>query len=339
MRGALARFVPPHFQDPFGLAWRLLRSRRPEARYAMASAAAGPLLAPLDLLLARAERRRLAAAAPPRLPILLVMGPPRSGTTLVALALIRCLPVSYWNNLTALFPRAPISANLLFGRPLRPDSVSLENYYGRTRGAAGPNDGLHLWDRWLGGDRTRSPERIAPEAGAAMARFFGAWEAALGGPLVAKNNSLNGCAALVGEWLPGARFLCLRREPLWLAQSLLEARRLIHGDPSRSYGIDDPDRAPALDPFADVARHVRFLAAQAERQRAALGPRFLDLSYEAFCADPVEVVSRLAREALGVPADPDAVRRALPPLSASRRRTLAPTEFARLERALAEARA
>ena len=162
-RSALARFVPFHFRDPLGLARRLLRSGSPEARFAMASAALGPFLAPLDLLLAVAERRRLARAASPRLPLLFVMGPPRSGTTLVTLSLNRCLPVTYLNNLTALFPRAPITANLLFGRPIRHEGVTLANYYGRTRGVSGPNDCLHLWDRWLGQDRTQIPEQIEAE--------------------------------------------------------------------------------------------------------------------------------------------------------------------------------
>jgi len=335
-RSALARFVPFHFRDPLGLARRLLRSGSPEARFAMASAALGPFLAPLDLLLAVAERRRLARAVSPRLPLLFVMGPPRSGTTLVTLSLIRCLPVTYLNNLTALFPRAPITANLLFGRPIRHEGVTLANYYGRTRGVSGPNDSLHLWDRWLGQDRTQIPEQIEAEAGAQLVRFFAAFEAAFGGPLIAKNNSLNGCARLVGALLPTAHFLCLRREPLWLAQSLLEARRHIHGDPEVSYGIDDPARPEGLDPIADVVRQVQFHAALAARQRTALGERFQELRYEVFCEDPAGVIAHVARDVLGLSCDPDDVRAALPPLAVARRRTLSLEDFGRLERAVAD---
>jgi hypothetical protein len=333
----LGRAVPTHFRDPFGLALRLLRSGSREARFAMASAAAAVALAPLDLLLARAEARRLAAAAPPRGPILLVTGPPRSGTTLLTLALIRCLPVAYFDNLTAIFPHAPITARHGFGRRRPRHRIGLENFYGRTAGLAGPNDALPLWDRWLGADRTHIPRELAPGAGPEMAAFFGAFEAAFGSPLVAKNNNLIGCADLVAPWLPGAHFVCLRRDPLFLAQSLLEARRMIHGDLGVPYGIDDPARPAGLDPIADVVRQLRFYDALAARQRATLGARFEELAYETFCAAPLDTVLRIAHERLGLDVDPGAVRPLLPTLTPSRRRTLAPGTFARLERAVADA--
>jgi hypothetical protein len=110
MSSSTRSFLPPHFRDPVGLALRLLRTRRPEAIHALFATGLGPLLAPLDLALVARERERLARAAAPRLPIVFVMGPPRSGTTLLALSLIRALRVAYIPNLTALFPRAPIEA-------------------------------------------------------------------------------------------------------------------------------------------------------------------------------------------------------------------------------------
>ncbi|HEU4429458.1 MAG TPA: sulfotransferase [Myxococcota bacterium] len=330
-------FVPRHFADPFGLALRLLRSRSPEALYAMGSAALRPLLIPVDVLLSSAERRTLARARAPTRPILFVMGPPRSGTTLVALSLIRALRVGYLNNLTALFPRSPITANRLLGRPIHPERVTLKNYYGRTARLCGPNDALYLWDRWLGADRTRPPAEISREAADALVRFFGAWEALVDAPLVAKNNSLNGSAALVGALLPTARFVCLRREPLRLAASLLDARRHILGDASDSYGIDDPSRPRLADPIQDVVRQLRFHVALADQQRAALGERFVDLAYEEFCRDPVEHIVQLGARELGMKVEPDDVRRRIPPLQVSRREALPASELAQLERALAEA--
>src|SRR5262245_45670092 len=110
------RLIPPTFHDPFGLALRLARSRDPDAYFAMSTALLSPLTAPLDRLLALAERRIYARATAPQRPILFVTGAPRSGTTLVSQALVHHLPVTYFNNLSALFPRAPIVANRLFGR-------------------------------------------------------------------------------------------------------------------------------------------------------------------------------------------------------------------------------
>ena len=73
-----------------------------------------------------------------------------------------------------------------------------------------------------------------------MVRFFNAFEAWSGLPLVAKNNNLNASASLVAEVLPDCYFLCLTREPVFLARALLRARRDIHGREDLGYGLTAP---------------------------------------------------------------------------------------------------
>lgn len=334
LRRALGSFLPTHFQDPFGLALRLLRSRSPDAGYAALSALLGGLAVPLDLLLVPFERRRLEHAGAPEKPILFVVGPPRSGTTLVAQTVIRALPVAYLTNLTSIFPRAPITAGRLLRARLANEKIRPRSHYGRTSRLYGPNDGLQLWDRWTGGDRTRIPVELWAAERTAMVRFFGAYEKAHGMPIVAKNNSLNLYASLVAEALPTARFVCMRREPLFLAQSLLQARRHIHGSFAIPYGPDSPDRDASLDPVDDVCAQIRFHEASARQQLQAIGAeRFRFVSYETFCDDPAGFAEEMS-DMLGVRMAPDA---ALPLLTASRRRTLPPEEFARLERAVERA--
>lgn len=212
----------------------------------MAAALGGVIVWPLDRLLEPFERRRYRRAPRPSRPLVLVCGAPRSGTTIVALTLIRYLPVGYFPNLTSLFPRSPLTALALFGGVLSPERRPLENYYGRTAGLGGPNDALYLWDRWLGDDRMTVPSLLSPEQVAAMRRFVGATEAFFGRPLVAKNNALHASAHLVAEALPEARFVYLEREPLALAQSLLRARLEIHGTDTIAYGLTA--RRPVMPP-------------------------------------------------------------------------------------------
>ncbi|MGE0552593.1 MAG: sulfotransferase [Gemmatimonadales bacterium] len=333
LKRSLHRFVPAHFQDPFGLAKRLLATGDPAARFAMWSAALAALATPIDLALAPFERRRYRSATAPERPITLVCGPPRSGTTLLTQALIGNLPVAFINNLTAIFSRAPLTANRWLSRIPQDRPKSYRSFYGRSTGLAGPNDGLHLWDRWLGSDRTVAPGAIPGEAAEAMRRFFGAFEALYDAPLVAKNNSLNASAALVGEALPTARFICLHRDPVLLAQSLLLARREIHGGDEAPYGLSDGSES--ADPIESVCRQVRYHHDLARRQLEALGPeRFWLVSYEEFCRDPDGVVDRVAREILGLGDRAPWRDPALAPFQVSARRRLPPDDFARLETAL-----
>lgn len=333
----MGRYVPGHFKSPLALAWRLVRSGDRDALGAMAQAAAGLLLAPLDLLLARRESRLYGAATPPRLPQLFVCGPPRSGTTVVAQALIAHLPVAYLSNIAGLFPRSPITAERVIGRRLAEWKPDYHSYYGRVAALRGPNDALGLWDRWLGPDRTRRREALTPAEGEALWRFFGALEECTGRPLVAKNNNLNLQARAVAAHLPTARFLCLDRDPRFLAQSLLTARRAIHGDPHAAYGLA-PEPGPGESPLDSVCRQVKFLREGAESERRAVGAeRFWIVPYEDFCANPSEWIRRAGLELLEL--TEGELRLPAPGFrfAPSTRVTLAPAEFEALERGLGQA--
>jgi hypothetical protein len=336
VRRWLHRFIPSHFHDPVGLTRRLLATRDPAALFAMRSAFLGVAAAPLDLLLQVVERRHYRAAAAPRLPMVFVCGPARSGTTLVAQVLIEQLGFAYLNNLTAVFPRAPITANRIF-RPERGHSdAPYRSYYGKTVGLAGPNDGLHLWDRWLGHDRTMVPAHLSAADREAMRRFFGAMEQFYRRPVLAKNNSLNACASLVAEVFEQAVFLCLTRDPVYLAQSQLQARVNIHGRDDVPYGLADPGQrgAAGTDVVEDVCRQVLYHQDLARDQQQRLGPeRFRLVSYEAFCADPSALVEEVEATVLGRAPREGAPR--LPAFTPSTRVQIPPERFQQLTATLA----
>jgi len=330
----MARHIPGHFRNPVALAYRLLRSGNPDALAAMGQAATGILLTPLDVLLARREEVRYRAAEPPRLPQLFVCGPPRSGTSLVAQVLIAHLPVGYLSNIANLFPRAPLTAEAMIGRRLPRWRPTFRSFYGRTAALRAPNDSLPIWDRWLGPDRTARREVLTDSEADAMRRFFGALEALTGRPTIAKNNNLNLQARAVAAVLPGARFLCLSRDPRYLAQSLLAARRQLHGDEETAYGLAPPAE-PGENPYDSVCRQVRYLAQGAQAEQEGLGAsRFWNISYEDFCARPAEWVDKVGRELLDLPDSalgrtPAALR-----FEARTRPTLPAAEFAALQEAL-----
>lgn len=300
LRQLFHRYVPAHFNDPFGLAMRLVRSGDPAALFAMTAAAGGVVAAPADLALAPFERRLTRIANSSRHPLIFICGAPRSGTTVVYQTLVNHLPVAYFSNLTALFPRSPLTAQRLLGRFVAKPHAGYRSFYGRTQGLAGTNDALFLWDRWLGSDRTAAPERIDDERKHEMRRFFAACDRQFDRPLVNKNNSLNLSAHLIAECLPQAHFICMTRDPRHLAQSLYRARCDIHGAPGAAYGVAAPSAADGGDPIRSVCAQAAFYDDINERQRRRLGnERFWLTSYEEFCRAPGELVRRVAREIMG----------------------------------------
>ena len=292
----LKHYLPSYAQNPVKLAWRLLTHSDPAARSAVLMAGFGMALSPLDSLSSRAEKRLYDAASPPLLPILLVCGPPRSGTTLVEQFLINRLDTDYINNLTSLFPRSPLTINRLLRRWVYPRSGEYKAFYGKSRGLAGANDGLYLWDRWLGEERDQPTEALLPGAESGMQRFFGAMQMCNDLPVVNKVNRLIGCAQLVAPVLPTARFICLRRNPIMLAQSLLLAREQLAGSLTRRYGLHD-GTLPLDDPIEDVCRQVEYLAKQSDLLQSSLGPeRSMIVDYEEFCRAPNVLLERIRQQ-------------------------------------------
>lgn len=341
LRSLLHTFVPSHFDDPVGLAGRMVRSGDRAAIYAMATAALGMAATPLDLVLQVAEKRRYRKAPQPELPLIFVCGPPRSGTTVVAQVLIKNLPVAYINNLTAIFPRSPVVANVIFGKLIKRREIEYRSYYGRTLHLSGPNDGLYLWDRWFGKDRKRVPSGVSELQRREMVAFFGAFEQVFKLPLVTKNNSLNTFAHLVASALDNAYFICLTREAPYLAQSLLKARVEMYGDQKRWYGVEDPERRglsesgdEEIDPIEDVCRQVVFHDRVTREQHKLIGAdRFWVIRYEDFCERPGALVERVSREILGQPVDFSKIE-AASPFEAANQVKLEAEVFERINRTL-----
>lgn len=297
------------------------------AYFAMKTALLGFALAPFDIALQVAEDRKTRHAASPTRPLIFVCGAPRSGTTLVHQVLINNLPVAYVNNLTSVFPRSPLTANQLFRPAIPPGGFSYHSYYGKTAGYSGPNDALHLWDRWFGTDRTQVRSELTPEEQHEMRRFFGAMQELYGKPIVAKNNMLNACASLVAGVFPNAYFICLDREPLLLAQSQLQARLEINGGDDLPYGLAGTPR-PCADPDEHVCRQVLFHQYMAQTQQRLVGAdRFWIVGYESFCQNPSALVDAVAMRILG---QPPSDRSRLAPFPVSDQVRIDPNRFRRL---------
>lgn len=99
-----------NFHNPAKLIWRMLTSGDHVAIDALWRAGLGVLVTPLDVMLSGREQSLFDRQVEPDSPCVFIVGAPRSGTTLVYQVLAHVLRVSYFTNVTDLFPRSPITA-------------------------------------------------------------------------------------------------------------------------------------------------------------------------------------------------------------------------------------
>lgn len=299
------------------------------------------LLTPVDMLLAPLERRRLKKKESSDLPLILILGGSRSGTTLLYQTLAQYLPVSYFNNLSASFPRAPITGGKWFNWLVSGSrrKKNFNNYYGSVSGFDGPNDGFHIWNRWLGEDRNAVPDDIPAETLADMQQFLRSWHAAFEKPLLNKNNRNSLCVPLFNRTFPGAFFVEIRRDPVYVVQSLIQSREAVQGSKYVAWGLASTDSTENDDPLSyvdDICRQVHKVEQGLKAERSLVPPeQYIRITYEDFCSDPAKVLNTISQRVWGKPLT-DKELSGLQPFSNTNRQKISDAEFERILTRVAE---
>lgn len=282
-----------NFQNPLGLVYRMLRSGKRPAYSALFREGLGIAAKPVDALLAGKEAKRVAEADETDTPVILIVGPPRSGTTLLYQVLAYSLDVTYPSNFSGLFPRSPISMNGT-AKKRRPD---FQSFFGQTSRMSGPNDAFHIWNRWLGDDRYVTRTDLSDEEIAEMRRFFAAWTSKFGKPFLNKNNRNVHCISYLAEHLPNTYFVGVLRDPACVARSLIHAREAVQGNKNIGWGLQCQEDHCHRDPLGyvqDVCDQVRRNEKDLQDKLAAIDPgRVVQLRYEGFCKETDECIDRI----------------------------------------------
>jgi hypothetical protein len=174
-----------------------------------------------------------------------------------------------------------------------------------------------------------------------MVRFFGAFQEAFARPIVNKYNNLGAFADLVATVLESSYFICVKRDPPYHAQSLLKARREIHGDLNVPYGLHNPrafrEQGKLSDYVIDVCTQVAFHERMMREKQAIIGrARFWIIDYEEFCEKPEMFVQKVSKNILRQTLDMDKLRARLKPFPNANRVELEPSLFNKIQKTLAE---
>ena len=231
-------------------------------------------------------------------PPVFIVGAPRTGSTLFYQALVSSTDFGYCNNFMAYFPKTPVLAAMLskkwFGGEERPaDFMSIK---GDTPGMRGPAEFGELWYNWMpcckdyleGGELDEESIRDMRRAISAMTRVFGK-------TLLLKNMNCGQRLAVIRRAFPEALFLVMRRDPLFIAQSLLLTRESSARGRNAYWSVkpDNYDEIAALDAPEQIAEQIASIEARIEFDISRFYPgKSLEIHYEEFLADPQGVVTQ-----------------------------------------------
>ena len=172
-------------------------------------------------------------------PPVFILGLPRSGSTFLYQLLTDMFDVLYFDNLTNLgrenlYFSTWLSQRLFKGRLHN----SFSSTYGNTsaHGLHAPSEAGMMWYRWIPQDLVVIDEHIiSAKQKADMAQNIRSIINRYSKPLIIKNLYFALRIGLIKKIIPEAKFIYLKRDPLYIAQSIYLARQKNTGDPQSEW--------------------------------------------------------------------------------------------------------
>ncbi len=270
------------------------------------------LLGEINGLLAGPEREVLNGYSEPQKPVLLIVGAPRSGTTLLMQWLAQSGYFAYPSNLISRFYQAPyIGARIQqmmtdpcyafrneMINPANQEDDWFSSDLGKTSGPLAPNEFWYFWRRFFqfNGRDHLTDEELRNVDMQTFLKELAALESAMKKPLAMKGLIINQHIPFIARHLQKVLFIHLRRNPFYNMQSIIHTRQKYFGDTQQWYSFRPP-QYPQLknDSVArQAAGQVYYLNLIVENGLAELDEKYvLQMDYESFCRNPGEWWQRI----------------------------------------------
>jgi hypothetical protein len=242
----------------------------------------------------------------PRLPLILVIGGPRSGTTLMMQWLAASGCFGYPSNLIARFYKVPYIGALIHEMLINPkyryknDFADIQPYtmrssfksdLGKTDGLAAPNVFWYFWRRFF--DFNDCPyldeNKLESADSLGFVKELAAIESVFEKPFVMKGIIVNWNLDFINRLFGKILFIHVQRDPAFQMASILKARERFRGDRRLWWGFKPPEYGDLTlnTPEEEVAVQIHYTRNAIERSFSRIAEdRSLTVDYEQFCGNP-----------------------------------------------------
>ncbi len=240
----------------------------------------------------------------PEFPVIFIMGPLRSGSTLITQWLANSGLVAYPTNLMSRFYKAPIMGAKIqrlltdeqynFRDEIKDftSAVDFSSANGKTKGALAPNEFWYFWRRFLPDsdmDCWSNEELFENADTETMLGEFAGITDVFQKPFSLKGMILNYNIPYLNKVFDKAVFIHSRRDPLTNTVSILKARERQLGSIENWYSFKIPEYTDLikLNPYEQAAGQVHFINKAVEKGLKDVPEhKKMVIGYEDFCDDP-----------------------------------------------------
>lgn len=161
-----------------------------------------------------------------KLPIVFILGAPRTGSTLLYQMMINYFNFFYFSNLiNDHFSQTPVCGAAML-KSLNSKGVDYSSSYGKTNGPTGPSEASVIIKRWFGGRHPSqiNSSKVIPSELPHMTKTLSAIYSMTGRPILIKNAWNCFRIENLKEIFPNAKFVWIRRDIGRSAESDLKSR-------------------------------------------------------------------------------------------------------------------
>jgi len=246
----------------------------------------------------------------PQLPVYIIVGCPRAGTTLISQLLASTSLFAFPTNLLSRFASSPYLGSLVSQMILDPryqliteqhscSDLDLTSNIGKTLGLAGINEFFHFWRRFFpnhdpGFLTTDDLELVDIYR---MRSELASIQSVFAKPFLSKGMMLQFNLNFFCSHMPELRIIHITRNPIFLMQSVYLARKQYYQSDTAWWSVKPRHFSYLMnqDFIAQVSGQVAFTDLEIELASAKLSAHsYFRLSYEDLCARPRECIQNLA---------------------------------------------
>lgn len=246
-----------------------------------------------------------------KLPVIGIVGCPRSGTTFMTQLLAATGAVSYPSNLLSRFAYAPHLGALIQQLLMNPEydlgnefsdlrsSSEFSSNVGKTSGTLGINEFFHFWRRFF---PIHDPGHLTEEELVQvdidnLRKELASIQSVYNKPFMSKIMMLQYNLAYFAEKMPELKIIHVQRDPLYLMQSVSQARVKYYGSDKIWWSVKPSEYSFLKNaaPATQVAGQVLFTERAIQNQIKSLPEdRWVTARYEEVCDKPREFLVNLS---------------------------------------------
>lgn len=249
------------------------------------------------------EKKYISTLPKVDLPVIFILGAPRSGTTLLSQLLAASEQFAYISNFVARFWLAPyvgmyLEKILNIKNSIDVKTPAFSSDLGRTSGLSEPHEFSYFWKYWLKPSGTNDiihQDSISRIDMAGLRSEVNALLSFSKKPIFFKNKLLFVNPFVLNEIFPNSIFLVIKRDTLSNAVSILRARLKYYGNKNMWFSTK-PSRYEEIKNLPvekQILEQIHNIYTDIEDQIKGFLEKVITISYENLCSEPRAILKRI----------------------------------------------